>query len=94
MTDGSAGINATPIVRLLLFPQWDIYTRAGARQKGAEIILDETPYERKGGKKAERERKSVSPRQGEKITPLVVFLRFFLDGTMDLVGTVQLQNTL
>lgn len=87
MTDGSATINATPIVRLLLFPQWDIYTRAGARQKGAEIILDETPYERMG---KERERACL----GEKITPLVVFLRFFLDGTMDLVGTVQLQNTL
>lgn len=94
MTDGSATRNATPIVRLLLFPQWDIYTPAGARQKGAEIILDEIPYERTGGEKTERERTSVSPRQGEKITPLVVFLRFFLDGTMDLVGTVQLQNTL
>lgn len=57
MTDGSATRNAPPIVRLLLFPQWDIYTGAGARQKGAEIILDETPYERTGGKKRkERER--------------------------------------
>lgn len=28
------------------------------------------------------------------ITPFTVFLLFFLDGTMDLVGTVQLQKTL
>lgn len=76
------------------FPQWDIYTRTDAREKGAEIILDETPYERTEKKQTERQRKNMSPRQGEKITPLVVLLRFFLDGTMDLVGTVQLQNTL
>lgn len=60
MTDGSATINATPIVRLLLFPQWDIYTRAGARQKGAEIILDEAPYERTGGKNGKREKERVT----------------------------------
>lgn len=60
----------------------------------AEIILNETPQawrEEKGVKEGE---KNTSLRQGEKITPLVVFLLFFLDGTMDLVGTVQLQNTL
>lgn len=33
-------------------------------------------------------------KDADKITPWVVFLLFFLDGTMDLVGTVQLQNTL
>lgn len=88
VTDGAVSINAPPIVRLFVFPQWDIYT-------GAEIILDETLYVRMGKKKKKlKERKNVSPRRGEKITPLVVFLRFFLDGTMDLVGTVQLQNTL
>lgn len=87
--------DAPPIVRLFLIPQWDVYTGAGARKKGAEIILDETPYGRRGKTTTtERERKSVSPRRGEKVTPLVVFLRFFLDGTMDLVGTLQLQNTL
>lgn len=46
VTDGAASMNAPPIVRLLVYPQWDIYTGAGARGKGAEIILDETVYVR------------------------------------------------
>lgn len=92
--DGAATINAPPIVQLFFFPHLGIYTGAGAREKDAEIILDETVC--KGGKKTttEQKRKKVSPRRGERITPLVVFLRFFLEGTMDLVGTVQLQKTL
>lgn len=44
VTDGAVSINAPPIVRLFVFPQWDIYT-------GAEIILDETLYVRMGKKK-------------------------------------------
>lgn len=45
-------------------------------------------------KEKKNEKEKISLREGDKITPLVVFLLFFLDGTIDLVGTVQLQNTL
>lgn len=40
------------------------------------------------------ERKENWEQESTKFTPLVVFLLFFLDGTIDLVRTVQLQNTL
>lgn len=63
VTDGAVSINAPPIVRLFVFPQWDIYT-------GAEIILDETLYVRMGKKKKKlKERERMCHRGGVKRLP-------------------------
>lgn len=64
-----------------------------ATEEGAEIILEKALQPQRKTRKM-RKRKNTSRRQADKITPWVVFLLFFLDGTRDLVGTVQLQNTL
>lgn len=62
-----------------------LHSRVEVRENCAEIIPDKT-LQTGRGRKMEKD--------ADKITPWVVFLLFFLDGTMDLVGTVQLQNTL
>lgn len=61
--------------------------------ESAEIILEKDHQPQRETRKM-RKRKDASRRQADNITPWVVFLLFFLDGTRDLVGTVQLQNTL
>lgn len=64
-----------------------LHLRVEVTENCAEIILDKTLQ-------TGAEKKRKMEKDADKITPWVVFLLFFLDGTMDLVGTVQLQNTL